>query len=192
MTFDPNKHLIDIKGKKYLPVAFRIQWFRDDNPKGMINTDVVSYDPLAVKAVIHDNDGNIIATGHGSAEKTPGAVWTGREIEKAETAAIGRALAHAGYGTQFTAEDEGTHLSDSPIESSDPTRMVEVMHADTIKMVVDAGFFEAPQAAAQVLGKLFKQKKAPMKKVFELSKKYRSNKVETGDTEKAIELTLEA
>jgi hypothetical protein len=36
---------------------------------------------------------------------------------KAETAAIGRALAHAGYGTQFTGEDEGDFLADSPVEN---------------------------------------------------------------------------
>lgn len=190
MTFDPKKHLISIKGKDYLPVAYRIQWFREDNPNGNISTGIENYDPLAVKATIYDADGKILATGHGSAEKTPGAVWTGRELEKAETAAIGRGLAHAGFGTQFTGEEEGEHLADAPVET-DETKVVEIMAGDTIKYLVDNGLFEKPQAAAQVLSKLFpKTKKAPMKKIVEWSKKYRSNKIETGDTDAAIEMTV--
>jgi len=41
-----------------------------------------------------------------------------RPFEGAETAAIGRALGVAGYGTQFMGDemDEGEHLADSPVE----------------------------------------------------------------------------
>ena len=191
--FDPKKHLISIKGKDYLPVAARILWFREDHKDGDIQTEIVNYDPLAVKANIIVQ-GNSVASGHGSAEKKPGTVWSGRELEKAETAAIGRALAHAGYGTQFTGEDEGEHLADSPVETptSDGTKIVDVLGVDAVQAVVSAGFFENDKAAAQVLSRLFpKQRKAPMQKIFDASKQYRSNKVETGDTDQAIELTLE-
>ena len=56
-----------------------------------------------------------MATGLGS-PKTQG-VAAGRPFEGAETAAIGRALAVAGYGTQFTGEEEGEHLADAPVAS---------------------------------------------------------------------------
>lgn len=116
MTFNPQEHMIDLKGKQYLPVAWRLVWFRDDYPQGAISTEVLGYEPLLVKAYIHTQEGVLLATGHGGAVAKPGAVWSGREIEKAETAAIGRALGHAGYGTQFEADDEGDFLADSPVE----------------------------------------------------------------------------
>jgi hypothetical protein len=117
--FDPNSKIKKIKGKDYLEVKWRIVWFREDHPAGAILTEIVSYDPVMVKATVHNNAGVILATGLGS-PKTQG-VSAKRPFEGAETAAIGRALAHAGYGTQFTGEDEGEHLANSPVEKQDTT-----------------------------------------------------------------------
>lgn len=115
--FDPKQHLTNLRGKQYLEVKWRLVWFRESHPKGVIATDMVNIEPPIVKAIISDDDGNILATAHAGAPSTNGkAVWSGREVEKAETAAIGRALAHAGFGTQFTDEDEGSHLADAPVE----------------------------------------------------------------------------
>lgn len=117
--FDPASHLIDLRGKKYLPVAQRLVWFREDYPGGSIQTEVMNYDPLVVRASVYNNDGALLATGHGSANIQQGAkvVWSGREIEKAETAAIGRALGHAGFGTQFDNDDDDLdNLADSPVD----------------------------------------------------------------------------
>lgn len=113
--FDPKSKISNLRGKEYLEVKWRLVWFRDDRKDGSILTEVVSTSPLMVKATVMDGD-KVLATGYGSAQVKQGAVWAGREIEKAETAAIGRALAHAGYGTQFTDEDEGEHLADTPVE----------------------------------------------------------------------------
>lgn len=118
MTFDAKSKVMDMRGKEYLEVKWRIVWFRDEHPKGTIRTEVVNFDPLVIRADIFNGDGQALATGHGSAQAKAGAVWSGREIEKAETAAIGRALAHAGYGTQFTGDDEEGHLADSPTEKA--------------------------------------------------------------------------
>lgn len=115
--FNPEKHLIQLKGKDYLQVQHRVLWFRAEHPKGRILTEVINIDPLIYKATITDNDGNILATGHGSAQPKAGSVWSGRETEKAETAAVGRALGLAGYGTQFTSDfsdGEDDYLADSP------------------------------------------------------------------------------
>jgi len=116
MTFNPNDYIINLQGKKYLQVTHRVIWYRETYPAGAITTDLVATEPLPiVKAYVTNNEGVVIATGFGTAKVKEKAVWNGREIEKAETAAIGRALALAGFGTQFANEyDDTDHLSDSP------------------------------------------------------------------------------
>jgi len=119
MAFDPKQYMTDLRGKDYLEVKWRLLWFRDTYPNGKIETDIVNYAPIVVKAWVYDESGNLLATGHGSANtNNPKVVWAGREIEKAETAAIGRALGHAGFGTQFDPDsDEEDYLADSPVET---------------------------------------------------------------------------
>lgn len=116
MAFDPQKHVISLKGKAYLETRWRIAWFRDEHPDGAIVTEILSQEPIMVKATVLNGAGQILATGHGGALDKGNAVWSGRGLEKAESAAIGRALGHAGYGTQFL-ESDADHLADSPIEA---------------------------------------------------------------------------
>lgn len=105
-AFDPRQYLIQLKGKLYLETKYRIQWFRQDHPRGCISTEIVAYDPMMIKATIFDGEGAVLATAHAGAVDKGNAVWSGRALEKSETAAIGRALAHAGYGTQFAGVEE--------------------------------------------------------------------------------------
>lgn len=114
--FNPEDHMIDLKGKKYLPVAWRIVWFREEHPDGAIITEFINFNPLLCRATVVTENGVTLGTGHAGAVAKPNAVWAGREFEKAETAAQGRALGVAGYGTQFDADDEEDYLADSPIE----------------------------------------------------------------------------
>ena len=131
-TFDPNKYMLKLpKTKKgslpngqvkfekvetdYLPVAPRIAWFRKDHPDWSIVTETVMLVDKAVlmKATIKNPDDRVIAT----ALKKETEIGFPDYIEKAETGAIGRALAMCGYGTLQAPEfDEGERLSDSPIE----------------------------------------------------------------------------
>lgn len=116
MTFNPNEHLTDLRGKQYLEVKWRLVWFKDEHKDGGISTEIINYEPLIIKATIVI-DGVIVATGHGTADDSgKNVVWKGKSIEKAETAAIGRALAHAGYGTQFSPDDDEDGVVDSPVQ----------------------------------------------------------------------------
>ena len=105
----------------YLETMYRIMWFRHVYRNGRIITErIPNADYPEVKAYIYNDDDVLLATGHAGAIDKGNAVWSGRALEKAETAAIGRALAHAGFGTQFMGESEidDGHLSDRPVEST--------------------------------------------------------------------------
>lgn len=110
--FNPNERLMDLKGKQYLQVMWRLVWFRDEKPDWCIDTKLESLsDTHAVfSAKIYDDEGRMKSAGYGSES-----VKDFRDfIEKAETKAVGRALAMLGYGTQFAPEmDEGERIVDS-------------------------------------------------------------------------------
>ena len=116
MSFNPNEHMMKLKGKDYLQVAWRLVWFRDDHPDWSLNADIVEQDQehAIFKAVICDENGIQKSSGHGSESKRD----FGDFLEKAETKAIGRALAMLGYGTQFAA-DELDELPHEMIELAD-------------------------------------------------------------------------
>lgn len=112
--FNPNEHLMDLKGKQYLQVMWRLVWFRDEHPLWNIDTKLeqLTENHAVFSAKICDENGVQKASGYGSE-----GVKDFRDfIEKAETKAIGRALAMLGYGTQFAPElDEGERIVDSPV-----------------------------------------------------------------------------
>ncbi|HHX39738.1 MAG TPA: hypothetical protein GX715_07220 [Armatimonadetes bacterium] len=116
MAYDPAKHLIRIQGnREYLPVAQRLVWFRESHPDWGIETKIEVLDTdagLAVfSATVINENGKVMAR----ATKMETARGFPDYIEKAETGAIGRALALCGFGTQFAPElEEGERVVDSP------------------------------------------------------------------------------
>ena len=144
-TFNPNEHLIQIKSgqtsKDYLQVQWRLVWFRSACPHGTIETEMLHLDidrdteeeafawnaekrrsekiikhakGFAIfRAIVKDGQGGI-AVG----TKSERAASFPDYIEKAETGAIGRALAALGYGTQFTGDEweEAHRIVDSPVD----------------------------------------------------------------------------
>lgn len=159
--FNPQEHITNMKGKDYLEVKWRLVWFKDENPKGEVVTEVISTTPAIVKAIVRI-DGATVSTGHGSAASKANAVWSGREIEKAETAAIGRALAHAGYGTQFT-EDTEDDLADAPIEKKQPAAKTEMTLNDALKVKDAKGILYGDKADAD-LQRVIDSQEAPAEK----------------------------
>lgn len=110
--FNPDEHLVKIKGQQYLPVAWRLVWFREEHPQWGVETRILERGNgwVVVRAVIKDEEGRIRATAHKVELKSRFQDY----LEKAETGAIGRALALCGYGTQFSPEfEESERLSDT-------------------------------------------------------------------------------
>jgi hypothetical protein len=148
-AFNPREHLIELKSRQgtqeYLPVQWRLVWFREICPQGEIVTELITLDLdretqeegyswnsetrrsekvvkrangyALFKATVKDGKGGI-ATGYKSEKAASFSEFT----EKAETGAIGRALAALGYGTQFTGDDldEQHRIVDAPVDRGAP------------------------------------------------------------------------
>lgn len=109
--------LLHLKGKEYLQVPHRLVWFREERPLWRIETQLLEHSGKHAisRAVIRDENGNIMSTAHKSETVEGFADF----IEKSETGAIGRALLMIGYGTAFCADElfEGTQrIVDSPVD----------------------------------------------------------------------------
>lgn len=97
------KKLLTLQGgKKYLPAAYRIVWFRDVFPQWGIEVEMIEggleKGLATMRATIRDESGRIIAQDFKTETKQDfPAGW----VEKAATGAISRALSNCGFGTQF-------------------------------------------------------------------------------------------
>jgi len=123
--------MLNLRGKDYLEVKYRLVWLREEKPDWSIETELIVREPTEslAKAVIKDSSGRIVATAH----KREDAKGFPDHMEKAETGAIGRALALLGYGTQFCADelDEGERIVDAPAEPTRKTVKRETKKSDT-------------------------------------------------------------
>src|SRR5688572_8836964 len=116
--FEPARYLTRISGSDYLEVKWRLVWMRDQHPDATIETQLVSHnDNTAVFRAMVSIPGGGSATGWGSETASDFRDY----LEKAETKAIGRALAALGFGTQFCPDFEfGAAVGrvvDSPVKT---------------------------------------------------------------------------
>jgi len=95
---------IDIKGKKYVQVRDRIQFFNENYPNGTITTDLLS-EPQDKNIVVKARIAPDVAeephrhfTGHAQELVGDGFINKTSALENAETSAVGRALAMMGIG----------------------------------------------------------------------------------------------
>ena len=110
---------VNIHGKEYSTVAYRVNKLRDDLKQDVsIETDLISSDDTYVimKATIKDKEGRVIATGHAEERRDSTMINKTSALENCETSAIGRALAAFGLaGTEFASADEvATAISNQP------------------------------------------------------------------------------
>ncbi len=148
-SFNPNEHLRKIKSgnssQDYLDVKWRLVWFRERYPHGRIETQELAYDLdreveaegfawnpetrrservikkargyARYRAIVEDGEG-----GKATGTKSENAANFPDFGEKAETGAIGRALAGLGFGTQFAPElNEEHRIVDAPVDRTPVT-----------------------------------------------------------------------
>jgi hypothetical protein len=122
-VFEPARFLSRVNGSDYLEVKWRLVWLRDRHPNASVETELVSLvdDTAVFRARVAIPDGGS-ATGWGSENARDFRDF----LEKAETKAIGRALAALGFGTQFCPDHEfGAAMGrvvDSPVRATRPSR----------------------------------------------------------------------
>jgi hypothetical protein len=156
--FDPTAHLLKlprrVKDKAtghyttvyddYLEVKWRLVMFRERYPHGVITTEEIYVDLdrgyARYKATVADGEGGQ-ATGYGTETAADFADY----VERAETRALGRALAVLGFGTPFVGQDltEGDHVADAPVASTTGQTPAPVTSA-----VVEADVPDVPPPAS--------------------------------------------
>ena len=135
MAFDPAAHLTKVGTSDYLEVKWRVAWLRDEHRNARIETELVERGPnwALFKATVtlpyvESDDGKLkmaggFATGYGFEDVADFNDF----IEKAETKAVGRALNHLGYGTQFAQSDDA--IVDAPVERK-PVKVTKTQEYD--------------------------------------------------------------
>ena len=129
--FEPKDYLREEKTEEgvsfYLDTKYRLLWFRLMYPQGKLvkipkalNKEYATFE-VRVYTDKNDADENFLANGFASRYKDDANEKFGLNfVESAETAALGRALKDAGFGTQFcdialpndqTIVDAGVHIS---------------------------------------------------------------------------------
>ncbi|MGZ3582601.1 MAG: hypothetical protein ACXWP6_07685 [Ktedonobacterales bacterium] len=156
--FDPNEHLMQLKGRDYLNVQNRLLWFIRDQRAlivaglakvpYVVQTDLVELDRdtswAHFKTYVRDVLGNE-ATMYGSESAKDFADYA----EKASTKSLGRALLALGYGTAFAPEmDEGERVVDSPVERDRRTSSARERQTSVIRETPAAREVREPAANA--------------------------------------------
>lgn len=182
-NFDQVKMNLGSKQKPawYLEVKYRLMWFRESCEQGTIETKLLHLDTeteysedimewsdaqrkkikigtktakgyAVVASTITDGQGNS-ATGM----KMEKAVSFPDFLEKAETGAIGRALAALGYGTGQAGQELDTRIVDAPFQAaaSEPTedqvrRLGALLRASGKRMTRPQSFAECEKLIAEL------------------------------------------
>ena len=108
MTEKPSG-IVNIRGKEYQTVAYRVQIFREKHPDWTLATEVLHRDAecVVIRASISDEMGRLRSTGHSEEYRKATQINKTSALENAETSAIGRALAGLGIGgTEFASANE--------------------------------------------------------------------------------------
>jgi hypothetical protein len=123
-----NTGIVNIRGKEYQTVALRVQKFREAHPDWELSTEIIKADDVVVimQARIYTDLGKCISTGHAEEFRAAGQINQTSALENAETSAIGRALAAAGWGgTEFASANEVQNAIYQQIKLIEESKNVE-------------------------------------------------------------------
>ncbi len=126
-TFDPRRFVTRVGGADYLEVKWRVLWLRTQHPDAVISTELISHEnSMAVFKAHVAIPGGGSSTGWGSEGYDDFRDY----LEKAETKALGRALAALGFGTQFTPDfdfAEGREkVVDAPVRLARQRQLIDI------------------------------------------------------------------
>ena len=150
--------VINIHGREYQTVAFRVQQFREANPGYSLTTAIMARDAECVvtQATIADDSGRILATGHAEERRAASQINKTSALENAETSAIGRALAALGFGgTEFATANEvanAIHQQDNPTTGGDPPQKRQQLDGPYPSLTALKGAVKALAATLENIG----------------------------------------
>ena len=166
--FDPTRHIMKIRGKDYLETKWRLVWLRYAKPEASVQTELVRADERGVTiraevswpVIVNDTLHIVRNTGYAMEPwEKPNRI--GAALENAETSAVGRALAAAGFGTQFAPEldfDQGAErVADSPVER--PQAAVRP-HGGRYAQAAENARIDAPAAPERASGHVSEKQEA--------------------------------
>lgn len=140
---------LDIKGKDYIPVNERIKAFRYIYPRGQILTEIIGLENgiCTMKAEVYDDNGKLLATGHGQEKEGSTFINKTSFIENCETSCIGRALGSLGIGLDngFASYEEvanakvqqGENLDRKTISKDEWEKLKQMYSKDEIKAMYE-------------------------------------------------------
>lgn len=111
---------VSIKGNEYAQVNDRIKAFRQIEPNGTIETEILNLEngTVTMKSTIKDGEGHVLATGLAQEKESSSFINKTSFIENCETSAVGRALGFAGIGvdgSMASAEEVANAIMNQPI-----------------------------------------------------------------------------
>ena len=122
-----NSGIVNIRGKEYQTVALRVQKFREAHKDWELLTEIIEANEkfVIMQARIYNTEGKCIATGHAEEFRANGQINSTSALENAETSAIGRALAAAGWGgTEFASANE---VQNAIHQQSNPDKFIKLI-----------------------------------------------------------------
>ena len=130
--FDPSAFLRRLTGENgeeqfYLDVKYRKLWFRLMHPEGKITKRIIKLENefaiIESRVYLNRNDAEdaYISCAFAQRWRKEDDAYGLKYVETAETAAVGRALADAGFGIQFSepGEEQDRSLVDAPVTIPD-------------------------------------------------------------------------
>jgi hypothetical protein len=134
-----NTGIVNIKGKEYQTVALRVQKFREAHPDWELSTEIIKADDTVVimqAQHLQQTRASCIATGHAEEFRASSQINSTSALENAETSAIGRCLAAAGWGgMEFGSANE---VQNAIHQQATPKKRATKTKEELVKLINEA------------------------------------------------------